>query len=78
MRIEPVDGAAVRTAFAHSLRTRREVVGLWQERAGAAARIHRTEVSRRERAVREPRLSTLVALARALETTPSELLREIV
>lgn len=60
--------------FAHNLRTRRLSLGLSQEAVGNAANLHPTEVSRLERAVREPRLSTIVRLARALKVSAADLL----
>jgi len=36
--------------------------------------LHMTEISRLERGTRDPRLSTVVRLARALEVAPGELL----
>ncbi len=49
-------------------------MGFSQEALGDACDLHRTEVSLLERAGREPRLSTIVRLARALELRPAELL----
>jgi transcriptional regulator with XRE-family HTH domain len=48
--------------------------GLSQQALGYACSLHRTEISLLERGEREPRLSTIVRLARALEVSPSELL----
>jgi transcriptional regulator with XRE-family HTH domain len=48
-----------------------------QEALGQAANIHRTEVSLLERAAREPRLSTIVKLAHALDVKPTKLLEGI-
>lgn len=48
-----------------------------QEALAHASGIHSSEISRIERATREPRLSTLVQLARALRVTPSELLAHV-
>jgi transcriptional regulator with XRE-family HTH domain len=45
-----------------------------QEALGFASGLHPTEVSRLERAVREPRLRTIVRLARALGVRPGDLL----
>lgn len=61
---------------ANLLRTRKRV-GLSQEALGHASGLHSTEVSRLERGTRDPRLGTLVKLARALNTTPAELLQGI-
>jgi hypothetical protein len=41
------------------------------------AQLHRTEISLLERGGRDPRLSTIVRVARALQITPSALLNEI-
>ena len=63
--------------FASNLRAERERKGLSQEALGFASGLHRTEISLLERAGREPRLLTLVALAHGLEMTPSRLLQGI-
>jgi transcriptional regulator with XRE-family HTH domain len=46
-----------------------------QEALSAAANLHRTEVGMIEQAKREPRLSTLMILADALEVTLDDLVR---
>lgn len=69
--MEPVE------QFAQNLRVTRARRGLSQEALGVAAGIHRTEVSLLERAAREPRLSTIVRLSRALGVTPADLLNGI-
>jgi transcriptional regulator with XRE-family HTH domain len=48
-----------------------------QEALGLASGLHRTEISLLERAGRDPRLSTIVRLARALGTKPASLLDQI-
>jgi transcriptional regulator with XRE-family HTH domain len=63
--------------FARNLRRERQLHGLSQEALGRACGLHPSEISRLERAMREPRLSTVVRLARALKTTPSELVAGI-
>ncbi len=63
--------------FAGNLRRYREERGLSQEALARASLVHRTEISLLERAAREPRLSTIVRLARALGITPGGLLDEI-
>ena len=60
--------------FAENLRRHRLAAGLSQERLGFVCRLHRTEISLLERAEREPRLSTIVRLARGLNIPPSTLL----
>jgi transcriptional regulator with XRE-family HTH domain len=63
--------------FAENMREARKRRGLTQERLAFAMRMHRTEISLLERGERDPRLSTLVRLARALDCTPSSLLEEV-
>jgi transcriptional regulator with XRE-family HTH domain len=63
--------------FGRNLRQLRLAADLSQEALGHACDLHPTEISRLERAVREPRLSTIVRLARALDVPPAELLRNI-
>jgi transcriptional regulator with XRE-family HTH domain len=60
--------------FAANLRAAREQRGLSQEALARVGDLHRTEISLLERGQREPRLSTIVALARALEIEPAQLL----
>jgi XRE family transcriptional regulator, fatty acid utilization regulator len=60
--------------FAQNVRHYRQEGGLSQEALGAKAGLHRTEISLLERAGREPRLSTMVAIARALGVRPADLL----
>lgn len=62
--------------FARNLRLTRTTVGLSQEALAHAADLHPTEISRLERAVRDPRLSTVHRLARALGVPMSDLVRE--
>ena len=52
--------------FAANLRAARIAAGLSQEALGNACGLHRTEISLLERSGREPRLGTIVKLARAL------------
>jgi transcriptional regulator with XRE-family HTH domain len=67
-RVEPIE------QFARNLRRQRAQAGLTQDALAAACHLHRTEISLLERAGREPRLSTIVKLARALRVEPAELL----
>jgi transcriptional regulator with XRE-family HTH domain len=62
-----------RDIFAINLRERRTAAGLSQEALGKVSGMHFTEISRLERAQRDPRLGTIVKLARA-EHHSSELL----
>jgi transcriptional regulator with XRE-family HTH domain len=63
----------VQARFGERLRTRRQAAGLSQERLAFASGMHRTEISLLERGARDPRLSTVVRLARALGTDAAEL-----
>ncbi len=60
--------------FAENLRKHRTDAGLSQERLAFVCKLHRTEISLLERGAREPRLSTLIRLARGLEISPAALL----
>ncbi|MGI8801423.1 MAG: helix-turn-helix domain-containing protein [Solirubrobacteraceae bacterium] len=60
--------------FGLNLRHQRQQHGLSQEALGRACDLHPTEISRLERATREPRLSTIVRLAHALKVKPARLL----
>ena len=69
--MRPVDQVAA------NLRARRLAVGLSQEQLSRLTDLHPTEISRLERGVREPRLSTIVRVAWALGVSPSELLDRV-
>ena len=62
-----------RKQFGANVRAARQRSGVSQVRLAAAAGMHRTEVSLLERGERDPRLSTVARLARALELTPAAL-----
>lgn len=66
-----------RQQFAANLAAARLRRGVSQEALGYATGLHRTEISLLERAGRDPRLATIVKLARGLEIRPAELLAEI-
>jgi transcriptional regulator with XRE-family HTH domain len=66
-----------RERFSANLRAARKKAGQSQETVGHASDLHPTEISKLERSTRDPRLTTLVKLARALKTTPSELLKGV-
>jgi len=63
--------------FAANVRSGREQRGLSQEALAALGGLHRTEISLIERSEREPRLSTIIRLAQALDVAPAELLKDI-
>lgn len=60
--------------FGRNLKQARKRRGWTQEDLGHAAGLHSTEIGRLERGDREPRLSTIVKLARALKITAADLL----
>lgn len=66
-----------REQFAANLRAARKRAELSQEALGDLVELHRTEISLLERAERDPRLGTIVRLARGLEMNPAELLRDV-
>jgi len=67
-------GVTPEERFGANLRQTRTKRGWSQEELGQTSGLHMTEISRLERAVREPRLSTIVRLAKALGVTPADLL----
>lgn len=60
--------------FGANLRRLRLAAGLSQMQLGDRAGLHFSEISRLERGLRDPRLTTVVRLARALGVPPAELL----
>lgn len=60
--------------FGQNVRRERLRLDMSQEALGFACNLHPTEISRLERAVREPRLSTIVRLAHAMDIKPARLL----
>jgi transcriptional regulator with XRE-family HTH domain len=67
----------VASIFGRNLKRIREQVGMSQEELAWLASIHRTEISQLERALRIPRLDTVVKLRASLEAPFEELLRGI-
>lgn len=63
--------------FTSNLRERRRALGLSQETAAAAASMDQSQYSRIERGEVDPSIRTLTRVARALRTTPSDLLHGI-
>ena len=60
--------------FAANLRRCRKAAKLTQEQLAAKTELHPTEISRLERGVREPRLGTIVRLARGLGVAAEKLI----
>jgi transcriptional regulator with XRE-family HTH domain len=63
-----------RATFARNLRTERNRLQLSQEALGFRCDLDTSEISRLERSARDPRLATIVKLARALGVPPARLL----
>ncbi len=63
--------------FAANLRRQRLAKGLSQEQLAEKTGLHPSEVSRLERAVREPRLGTIARLARGLGVPAEKLVTGI-
>jgi len=57
-----------------NLRAARKKLGLTQEQVADRSGVHATEVSRIEAGKRDPQVSTVERLARAVELRPGELL----
>lgn len=66
-----------RDQFAFNLRRLRATASLSQEQLSDLSGLHATEISRLERGVRDPRLSTVVRLARAFRVDASVLLADV-
>jgi transcriptional regulator with XRE-family HTH domain len=63
--------------FAQNVSRARKQKHLTQEEVSHRSGIHVTEVSRIERGLRDPRVTTLLRLADALEVTPATLLKGV-
>ena len=63
-----------RRQFGRNLRALRLKAGMTQEELAHAAELHPSEISRVERAQRDPRLTTIMRLAAGLDVPPASLL----
>jgi transcriptional regulator with XRE-family HTH domain len=72
--LRSVASAQPKRRFGANVRRNRLRLELSQEALAYRCGLHMTEISRLERAEREPRLATIVAIARGLEIKPAELL----
>jgi transcriptional regulator with XRE-family HTH domain len=70
------DTGVIVAGFARRLRETRAMSGVTQERLARLTRLHRTEVSKLERSLTDPRLSTVVRLARGLDVPTSALVED--
>lgn len=64
-------------AFAANLVRRRRALGLTQDAVAEAAMMDQSQYSRIERARVDPSIRTLTRVARALRTTPAQLLEGV-
>jgi DNA-binding XRE family transcriptional regulator len=71
------DPEGASAAFGERLRELRNRQGLSQDALAHATDIHSTAVGRMERGAREPRLTTILRLARGLGIPPGELLNDL-
>jgi transcriptional regulator with XRE-family HTH domain len=63
--------------FAENLRRIRRDAGISQIELSDRCGLHFTEISRLERGARDPRLATIVRLARGLDVSPADLMAGI-
>ncbi len=71
------DPAAAGAAFGRRLRELRVEHDLSQDDLARNTDVHPTAIGRFERGAREPRLTTILRLARGLDVRPGELLDEL-
>ncbi|MFD1217218.1 helix-turn-helix domain-containing protein [Microbulbifer celer] len=71
------DTPSIGAIFGDVIRRRRADIGISQEELAHRAGVDRTYVSRIERGVRQPTITTLIGLGLALEVSASELVAEV-
>ncbi len=71
------DPRAASAAFGRRLRALRTRQGVSQDDLARETDVHPTAIGRLERGSREPRLTTVLRLARGLEVRPGELVDEL-
>jgi transcriptional regulator with XRE-family HTH domain len=71
------DPHAASAAFGQRLRDLRAEHGVSQDDLARATDVHPTAIGRLERGSREPRLSTILRLARGLDVEPGKLLDDL-
>lgn len=64
-------------AFGKVLRRLRNELGVSQEQLAFMCDLDRTFISMLERGVRQPSLASIIAISKALNTPPSEVIREV-
>ena len=63
--------------FGAKMRRLRDAAGLSQEQLGERCGMHLSAISRLERSLRDPQLTTIARVAGALDVTPCELIEEV-
>jgi transcriptional regulator with XRE-family HTH domain len=71
------DPHAASVAFGQRLRELRAEHGVSQDDLASLTNVHSTAIGRLERGSREPRLSTILRLARGLDVKPGRLLDDL-
>jgi transcriptional regulator with XRE-family HTH domain len=71
------DPKAASVAFGQRLRELRAERGVSQDDLADATDVHPTAIGRLERGAREPRLTTILRLARGLDVEPGDLLNKL-
>jgi transcriptional regulator with XRE-family HTH domain len=70
------DTRPIAARFARRLRAARAASGRTQDRLARRSGLHRTEISKLDRGLTDPRLSTIVRLARSLGVPTSALVED--
>jgi transcriptional regulator with XRE-family HTH domain len=68
---------SLKARFGELLRELREKRGLTQDELGTDANLDRTYISLLERGLRQPTLEVIFALAKALNVTPSSIVKRL-
>ncbi|HEV7942864.1 MAG TPA: helix-turn-helix transcriptional regulator [Solirubrobacteraceae bacterium] len=71
------DAAAANKAFGQRMRQLREEHHMSQDALADKTDVHPTAIGRLERGKREPRLTTILRIARGLDVPPGELLDDL-
>ena len=74
---EAIDAKALAVAFGVRLRELRDREGLTQDRLAKLSGLQSSIIGRLERGQHEPRLSSVLSVARGLGVSPSELLDDL-
>jgi transcriptional regulator with XRE-family HTH domain len=71
------EARAASRAFGQRVKEIRAEKGVSQDELSHATNVHPTAIGRMERGAREPRLTTILRMARGLDVKPGELLDEL-